>query len=193
MKAFPRRAGPPLAEPITLAEALTHLREVGDGGANDAYITSIITVARTACEGRTERSLITTPWLLKLDGFPDAIELASPPLIAVQSVQYLDDLGALQTLDPADYVVDTQSEPGYLVPAPEATWPTTQAGAINTVRVAYTAGYGPTGASVPAPLRHWILLAITELYETRNGSSDRPQVRHDFADGLLNEFRILGV
>ena len=189
---FPRPTASPIAEPITLAEALTHLREVGDGGANDAYITSIITVARTACEGRTERSLITTPWLLKLDGFPDAIELASPPLIAVQSVQYLDELGALQTLDPASYVVDTQSEPGYLVPAPEAAWPTTQAGAINTVRVAYTAGYGPTGASVPAPLRHWILLAIGEMYENRNASAERPAIRSQFVDHLLDPYIVLG-
>jgi uncharacterized phiE125 gp8 family phage protein len=193
MKAFPRRAGSPLAEPITLAEALTHLRETADSGANDAYITSLITVARMACEDRIERSLVSTPWLLKLDAFPEAIDLTASPVIAVQSVQYLDEAGALQTLDPLDYVVDTQSEPGYLVPAPEAAWPAVQSGAINAVRVSFTAGYGSTAASVPAPLKHWILLALTELYETRSGSSDRPQVRHDFADGLLNPYRMLGV
>lgn len=193
MKAFPRRTGAPLAEPVTLAESLTHLREVGDGGTNDAYITSLITVARTACEERTERTLITTPWLLKLDTFPSAIELARPPLIAVQTLQYLDSTGTLQTLDPQDFVLDQQSEPGFLVPAPGAAWPATQSGAINTVRVAYTAGYGPTSASVPAPLKHWILLALTELYETRSGSAERAQVCHDFADNLLTPYRLIGV
>jgi uncharacterized phiE125 gp8 family phage protein len=188
MKAFPRRAGSPLAEPVTLAEALTHLRETGDGGANDTYISSLITVARTTCEERTERTLITTPWSLKLDAFPDTIELARPPLIAVQSLQYLDEAGALQTLDSADYVLDVQSEPGYLVPAPEASWPAVQAGAIATVRVRYTAGYGPTGASVPAPLRHWILCALTFLYENRVG-----ELPEGFADGLLGTYRVIGV
>jgi uncharacterized phiE125 gp8 family phage protein len=188
MKAFPRRAGSPLAEPVTLAEALTQLRETGDGGANDTYISSLITVARTTCEERTERTLITTPWSLKLDAFPDTIELARPPLIAVQSLQYLDEAGALQTLDSADYVLDVQSEPGYLVPAPEASWPAVQAGAIATVRVSYTAGYGPTGASVPAPLRHWILCALTFLYENRVG-----ELPEGFADGLLGSYRVIGV
>jgi uncharacterized phiE125 gp8 family phage protein len=188
MKAFPRRAGPPSAEPITLAEALTHLRETGDGGANDTYISSLITVARTTCEERTERTLITTPWSLKLDAFPDAIELARPPLIAVQSLQYLDEAGVLQTIDQADYVLDVQSEPGFLVPAPDVEWPDVQSGAINTVRVAFTAGYGATAASVPAPLRHWILCALTYLYENRIG-----ELPEGFADGLLGSYRVIGV
>lgn len=188
MKAFPRRAGPPAAEPITLAEALTHLRESADSGENDAYITGLIEVARAACEERTERTLITTPWSLKLDAFPDAIELDRPPLIAVQSLEYLDEAGALQLIDPADYVLDTQSEPGFLVPAPDVAWPDVQSGAINTVRVSFTAGYGATAASVPAPLRHWILCALTYLYENRVG-----ELPEGFADGLLGSYRVIGV
>ena len=88
---FPRRTTTP-TEPLTLAEALTHLRETGDGGANDEYIEVIITAAREACESRTERTLTTTGWLLQLDGFPSvtgenphaAIYLYQPPIIAVQ-------------------------------------------------------------------------------------------------------------
>lgn len=188
MNAFPRRAGPPLAEPITLAEALAHLRETADGGENDAYITSLITVAREACEQRTERTLVSTPWLLKMAAFPAAVRLLQPPIIAVQAVTYLDEAGTLQTLDPADYVLDTQSEPGFLVPAPAAAWPAVQSGAINTVRVNYTAGYGPTGASVPAPLCHWILCALTYLYENRGG-----ELPEGFADGLLGSYRVIGI
>ena len=36
--AFPRRTGAPLAEPITLAQALHHLREVSDSAENDAWL-----------------------------------------------------------------------------------------------------------------------------------------------------------
>ena len=188
MTTFPRRAGPPLVEPITLADALTHLRETGDAGANDAYITSLIPVAREACEDITERTLVSTPWLLLLDAFPCAIKLHQPPIIAVQSVQYLDEEGLLQPLAPADYVLSQAREPGFIVPAPEAVWPATQAGAIDTVRVSYTAGYGTTGASVPAPLRHWMLLAIQHLYDHRGES-----IPEDFAPGLIRRKRILGV
>jgi uncharacterized phiE125 gp8 family phage protein len=194
---FPRRTTTP-TEPLTLAEALVHLRETGDGGANDEYIEVIIGAAREACEARTERTLTTTGWLLQLDGFPTvtsdnpnaAIYLYQPPIIAVQSVQYLNASGTLTTIDSADYVLDAASAPGRLVPAPGKVWPAVQEGAINAVRVAYTAGYG---ADVPKPLRQWMLLAIGDMYENRNGSTERPSIPHDFADNLLNSYRMLGV
>ena len=188
MKRFPRRAGSPLAEPFTLAEALTHLRESGDGGANDAYITGLIAVVRTACEDRTEQTMVSTPWRLKLDEFTDAIELMRAPIIAVQSIQYLDVDGVLQTVEPVDYVVDWSSNPGFVIPAVDKEWPETQSGAINTVTVEYTAGYGATGASVPAPLRHWMLCALTYLYENRAG-----ELPDGFASGLLGPYQMLGV
>lgn len=193
MNKFPRRAGSPAVEPITVAEALVHLRADADGGENDAYVTGLIQVARQACEDRIERTLITTPWRLKLDTFPDAIELLQPPVIAVQALTYLDEDGATQTVNPADYVVDTTSEPAWLVPGPGKSWPATQAGAINTVTVDYTAGYGATAATVPAPLKQWMLLAIGSMYNTRNADGERAQVRHDFADALLAPYRIMGV
>lgn len=193
MKAFPRRAGPPAAEPVTLAEALVHLRESADGGANDAYITSLITVARMACEDRTERTLITTPLVLLLDGFPaGAIELGRPPVIGVTTLRYLDTAGAWQTISNADYILDTASEPARLAPAPDKAWPTPLY-RVNAVSVEYTAGYGPTAADVPAPLKHWILLAISEMYENRSASAERPAVRNEFADYLLAPYRMLGV
>jgi uncharacterized phiE125 gp8 family phage protein len=192
MKAFPRRAGPPAAEPLTLSEVLVHLRADADGGANDAYVTALISVARETCEARTERTLISTPLTLNLDAFPDAIELLQPPVIDVTALRYLDTDGVQQTVDLADTYLDKVSEPAWLVPAPDKTWPETL-NRINAVTVEYTAGYGATGASVPAPLKHWMLLAIGEMYELRSGSSDKPAVRHDFADALLQPFRLLGV
>ena len=188
MNAFPRRVGNPIAEPFTLAEALIHLRETADGGANDAYITSLISVARATCEERTERTMVSTAWRLKMDGFCDAIELFRPPVIAVQAVTYLDVDGVLQTVNAADYMVDSANEPGFLMPDVGVTWPETQDGAVNAVTVDYTAGYGATGASVPAPLRHWMLCALTYLYENR--AADLPQ---GFADGLIGYYRVVGV
>jgi uncharacterized phiE125 gp8 family phage protein len=83
----------------TLAQALHHLRESADGAENDAYILGLIATARAACEDRTERTLISTPWRLTLDGFPasGAIELSQPPIIGVTSVQFRDEAGVLQT------------------------------------------------------------------------------------------------
>jgi uncharacterized phiE125 gp8 family phage protein len=192
MKAFPRRTAQPSSEPITLADALFHLKETSDGGQVDAKVTALIGVAREACENRTERTLITTPWRLTLDGFPEAIQLLQPPIIDVQSIEFMDAEGQWQTLDPQDYLVDTVSEPGYVVPAFGKAWPVTRV-QINSVRVNYTAGYGATAASVPMPLRQWMLLAIGDMYENRNASAERPTVQHNFVDNLLQPYRMIGI
>lgn len=187
----PKRTGSPANEPVTLADAKQHLRV--DGTDEDAYITSLIAVARVTAEERLERTLVATPWLLVLDAFPDAIRLTMPPIVSVQSVTYWDDAGVQQTLDPADYVLDAVSEPGFLVPAPGKAWPATQAGRINAVAVNYTAGYGATAADVPAPIKHWLLLAMGDLYANRERSGEQPLVPQNFADGLLDTYKMWGV
>lgn len=186
-KAFPRRAGPPAAEPLTLAEVRPHLKEYAGDAEVDAYITSLIPVARRMCEERTERTLITTPWTLSLDAFPDAIELPQPPIIEITAVRYLDPAGSEQTINLADLYLDRASEPGWLVPGPGKAWPATL-NRINAVTVEYTAGYGATGASVPEPLRHWMLAAIQHMHNERGW--DVPDA---FAIGLLNPYRLYGI
>jgi uncharacterized phiE125 gp8 family phage protein len=190
MTAFPRRAGAPVAEPLTLAETLVHLNE--NAGVNDDLVTSLIRVAREACESRIERTLIRTPWRLTVDAFPEAFKLLQPPVIAVQSVLFLDEAGVQRTLDPQDYMLDNISEPGFLLPAYGKSWPATR-NMQNAVVVNYTAGYGDSPSDVPAPLKQWMRLAITEMYGTRSASGEKPKVRHDFVDGLLDYYRMWGV
>jgi uncharacterized phiE125 gp8 family phage protein len=191
MNAYPRRTGEPVVEPITLAEALYHLKEDADGSLNDGYVNTLITVARMACEDRTERTLVSTAWRLTLDAFPSAIELHQPPIISVESVEYTDEDGATQTLDPSDYKLDAVSVPGYIVPAFGKSWPATR-NEVNAVRVNYTAGYGATAESVPKPLIQWMFLAIGDMYTNRNASSDRPAVKHNFVDSLLDPYKVMG-
>lgn len=185
----PIRTAAPAEEPVTLADAKAHLRvDVPD---DDAYIEGLIAVARVAAEDRLQRTLVHTPWRLTLDGFPAAIELPMPPTVSVEAVEFRDLSGTWVTLEPQDYEVDTINEPGYLVPAPAARWPAVGPG-INGVRVNYTAGYGPTGAHVPAPIRHWMLLAVGDMYHLRNRSSEKAAVPQHFADSLLDPYRIWG-
>ena len=181
----PKRTTTP-TEPVTLAEAKLHLRV--DGTDEDALINGLISAAREACEDRIEGTVPVTGWKLTLDTFPDAIKLPRGPVASVESVKYLDANGVEQTLSPADYLVDTVSTPGYIVPAYGKEWPTTR-DQINAVTVDYTAGNAtPTHA-----LKAWMLLAIGEMYANREASSERPAVAHGFADRLLDPFRYWGV
>lgn len=173
-------------EPVTLAEAKLHLRV--DGTDEDALITALISAARETCEDRIEGTIPVTGWRLTLDAFPDAIKLPRGPVASVESVKYLDAAGVEQTLSPLDYLVDTVSTPGYIVPAYGKAWPETRE-QINAVEVEYTAG----SATTPAALKAWMLLAIGDMYANREASSDRPAVAHGFADRLLDPFRVWGV
>lgn len=170
------------AEPVTLAEAKLHLR-VTDA-AEDALVSLYISAARESCEDRLDATLPTTSWRLTLDKFPDAIELLRGPLVSVEAVRYIDAAGATQTLAPQDYTVDSAGSPGYVVPAYGKAWPETR-DQVNAVVVEFTAGR----ASIPAPLKAWILLAVGDMYANREGSTDKPTVPHSFADRLLDPYR----
>ncbi|MDP2026444.1 hypothetical protein [Sulfuriferula sp.] len=121
-----------------------------------------------------------------------AIMLPFPPLATVDSIQYLDPAGVLQTLPPANYIVDTNSEPGRVVPAIGYAWPSTRL-QINAVTVKFTVGYGATETSVPEGIRSWMLLMIATLYENRELVAVLQKGRLQelpYIDGLLDPYRI---
>lgn len=178
----------PAAEPITLAEAKAQCRV--DGTADDATITALIVAARQACEHKIGRPLITQTWERSLDWFAGgAILLGKFKPLSVVSVNYLDDTGVDTLLDPGAYTLDADTEPGYLLPAYGTTWPIARATA-NSVRVRFTAGYGPAASYVPQALRQWILLAIGTMYAHRESVSDKALAYLPFVDSLLDAERI---
>lgn len=120
------------------------------------------------------------------------IYLPRSPLQAVTAITYYDDSGTLQTLDPAAYLVDALAEPARIVPAPGTSWPSTQ-NRIGAVQVTFTAGYGPDGNSVPAGIKHWILLTTATFYENREMVAvlNRGKVELlPYVDGLLTSYAV---
>jgi uncharacterized phiE125 gp8 family phage protein len=154
---------PPAAEPITLAEAKLHLRVDHDD--EDTFITSLITAAREYCEGFQNRAFITQTITLTLDEFPCEFVVPQPPLKSVTSIKYIDVNGVQQTLAASVYKVDTQSEPGRIVPAYNQSWPGIR-GDINSVEVIYEAGYG-AAAAVPERIKAAIKLLVGHYYVNR--------------------------
>ena len=180
-----RRTAEPAFEPVTLAEAKLHLRV--DHSEEDAYITSLITAARVMCEQRTGRALAVTGWLAYADCFTPELELPYPNTTTVALVSYIDVDGADQDLDPSEYEVDMVSQPARIRPITE--WPAT-ADRMNAVTVFYTSGYA-NAASVPTPLKQWILLAVGDMYENREAaivglSRMENPTAHRLLDGYRN-------
>lgn len=155
----------PGIEPISLDEAKLHLRV--DSADEDALITTLIKAARQQAEHELGRALITQTWELRLDAFPSSeIRLAMPTVRSIESIKYLDAMGAEQTVPSADYALDAATTPGWVLLASGASWPSTYDGA-NAVRVRFTAGYGTAGTDVPANVIAWMLLQIGALYKQR--------------------------
>ena len=166
------RATGPAVEPLTVAEAKLHLRvDISD---DDAYIGTLITAAREWVENYLDRTLITTQLILRAAEFPtEELELARPPMAtagtatAVVITYTLADT-TTATLSTALYRVDRTTTPGNVAPIINGTWPSDVIEDANAVAVTYWAGYGPTSASVPATIRHAMLMLIGHWYEQRS-------------------------
>ena len=160
----------PAEEPLTLAQAKEHLRATTSD--EDALIAMLIRAARRQAESLTHRRLVTQTWDWVLDEFPEwCVELPYPPLQSVTSVKYIDTAGVEQTLAGSSYQVDAKTQPGRLMPAYGAVWPSTRTETFNAVTVRLVCGYGLAGA-VPEDIKAAMLLMIGHLNEHREEVSD---------------------
>lgn len=162
---------PPASEPVTVAEAKTHLRV--DGSYDDTYIETLIKVARQMCETYACKSFLTQEREIKLDSFPCArqIELPYGPVQSVDDFTYIDSAGDTQVLVlNTDYRVDLHSDIArveYVSSWPSVSWPTNGL-QFNSVTIAYTAGYTNDDHDIfPAVIKQAILMQVASLYENR--------------------------
>lgn len=161
----------PVLEPVSLDEVKSHLRLDSDSAEEDAYLTILRQVARETVEAHTRRALLTQTWDWKLDGFPCAQpwELPKAPLQSVTSISYVDSDGATQTWASSNYSVlapaGPRAMPGTVALAYNATYPVVRS-IPNAVTVRFVAGW-TAAASVPAPIRHAVLILVAEMYARR--------------------------
>ena len=197
---------PPVAEPVSLAEAKLHLRV--DFDEDDALIQALISAARQAAEMLTQRQLVTARWRMVLDSFPGpslrgvpagqtftlpghAILLTKSPVTSVVEIRYLDMAGIWQVMPAANYTVDNACEPGRITPVFGQIWPIAlpQIGAVSVI---FDAGYG-SAADVPEGLKSWIKLRLGSLYAHREEVASMARGRIDplpFVDGLLDPYKV---
>lgn len=150
----------PAIEPVTLANVREQLgiNDASDTG-SDAIITRRITEARQFVENYTRRSMNTQTLEIRLDTFPERIELPAPPVISVTSVKYIDTDGVLQTISASNYVLDDYPMVPFIREAYGYSWPSHR-NEPNAVRVQYSAGYGPLATDVPQIIRECIMLIV---------------------------------
>lgn len=156
---------PPLAEPVSLADAKNHLRV--DASEEDAFIDSLALTARLQIEAAMGLALINQSWRLTLDCWPFDGTLSLPlrPLRGIGEIRIHDRDGNAAIVDPLVYSVDAVSTVGRLSPR-SGYWPQPGVGQ-NGIEIDFDAGFGATGADVPAPIRQAMLLLVGHWYENR--------------------------
>jgi uncharacterized phiE125 gp8 family phage protein len=182
---------PPATEPISLADAKTHLRVEHD--ADDTYITALIAAARQNAESHLWRTLITTTYDLQLQAWPadDVINLPRAPLQSVTSVIYTDTAGNSSTLDASTYHVSTAGAPGRITLAHGASWPSDDLRTADAIVVRFVAGYGDSSTDVPQPIVQAMLLQIGDLYENRENTVIGSGVRQlDAYPALMRPYQV---
>lgn len=179
---------PPTAEPITLEQAKAHLNVVVPD--DDALIQGMISAAREMVENKTNRALM-----------PQVIEVSAPtfgsltmpriPFRSVVSLTYTDPYGADQVVDATGYFVNDYNEPPTFAPYPGTAWPGIRY-QDSAVRLRYEAGYADA-ASVPASLKHYMLLLIGTMYENREtvqAGVSLADLNEDFMRALWHPYKV---
>jgi uncharacterized phiE125 gp8 family phage protein len=181
-----------LIDPITVEDAKSHLREVVND--EDGDIARRIRSATEQAENYLHRGLLTQSWTYAQDEFTDEMWLPrAAPLQSVTSVKYYDTSGVQQTLSASTYHVDTFSEPGRILLAPNQVWPSVQAGRALAVEVLYVVGW-TSADNIPADILEAIYLRVGTRHAFREdviaGSGITVASLPDGVEALLAQHRV---
>lgn len=166
----------PTTEFVLLSDAKSHLRVDTSFTADDAYLTRLISMARSQCESIMRRAFLSQTWTLSLKNWPgrdyenwpvsltseldvyykyNYIKLPLPPLQSVTSVTYYNSSGAQLTMPQltlsnqnvlGGYNVFTQFEPGRIVLPFSGIWPTDILLPGAPIQITYVAGFANAAA-----------------------------------------------
>lgn len=164
-----KRITDPVSMPVSLVDAKKQC-EIGDTDTtHDDHIVRLIRSATADVERHTRRSLITQTWRLSLNAIPPLleIEIPRPPLVQIDSIQYINDFGVLTTWNSSLYQVSTDSQPGRVKPAHNEVWPTVRPETVDAFRITYKAGYGDKPSSIPAQFQNVIFELVAFRFMNR--------------------------
>lgn len=156
---------PPDAQPVSLVDAKAQCRV--ETASQDALIGLYLEAATAQIDGPHGIGMALMPQVVQLsvDCFTDPIHMPLYPVRDIAAITYLDTDGALQTLAAENYDVHIFATSALVQPAHGVSWPATRV-VTNAVNISFNAGY-VAAASVPADLRHAILMTVAHWYANR--------------------------
>jgi uncharacterized phiE125 gp8 family phage protein len=182
-----RIIAPITTEPVTLAEVRQHLR-LPEEPSEDDLLLSLVKTARAYCENFTRRALAEQTLETYLDRFPvnRPILLPCPPLRSVTEIGYMDSTGTETILPTSNYLVDTDCEPGRVLPGFGMSWPVFTPYPASPIRIRFIVGY----AVLPEPIRQAMLLLVGHWYENREATGTAKDQTAFSVHALLSPYRV---
>lgn len=147
-----------------LDEAKAHLRITSAD--EDALVARLVQSAATICERFTGQVLIARTLTETLAANIGWRRLTATPVAAISAVETVAGDGSGIALPAEAYAID--------IDADGDGWLRLTAGAAATVRISLTAGMAADWASLPAPLRHGVIVLAAHLYDQRDGAGALP-------------------
>ena len=182
-----RQLTEPATEPLSYSDVKAYLRLNDDS--EEAFVISLITVARQIVEGQIWRPLISQTWAMQFDYSEigtNIYNINKAPLLSVTDVKYYDENDTLQTLAASQYEVDIYGSPARfrLINVPKLK------DRMNALQLNFTCGY-TNAAAVPSPIKQAMYLIIGHLYENRQDVVTGTQVHQipDSSKYLLEPYR----
>ncbi|MEX1244866.1 MAG: head-tail connector protein [Thermoanaerobaculia bacterium] len=152
---------------ITTDDLIDHLNLPDDGSAG--LLVPIIATSQATVEKLTAKALTSQSLVARFNAFGSGLVLPVAPVQSVDTITYLDDDRAEQTLVAADFFAHPTGHDDerttIIISALNKTFPNT-ASIAAAVTVSYTVGY----STVPAPLIHAVKLIAGHFYENREAT-----------------------
>jgi uncharacterized phiE125 gp8 family phage protein len=165
----------PEKQPVSVLEVKQQLRIESCMTEDDGYIERLIKVATEYCETYCDMTFITSKWKMRMDQFPNVMNLPKPPAYPNPEDGGLDvaikyvapsDCDPQIDLEPDQYRVDFATVPGSVYTKCDGGWPSVTWD-YGSVEVEWWAGFGPDETDVPEKIRHAILMLVGQHYERR--------------------------
>lgn len=156
-----------------------------EGEHDDEIIKDLIRAAISEAEEVTNRQFATATYELTLSNLTQNLKLPKNPIQEVSKVEYMDQDGVYQVLEPTSYYLHEELEVGVLVfeklPAIK--------NHKQAVKITFNCGY-KTAEEFPPMLRQWLRVRVNTLYEHREGITFSNVKKLDHVDSVLDRHRI---